>query len=134
MVPEPGNTERQQRHERTRRRGIVGGFGRGQAAQRTRAELFFLCALGEIAIDAVGEKRRDGRAGARQHADQEAQHRRARNGRCDLLDFFLAQFHAAELGHILRLGAFVSALQHRHQRLGEREGGHGEQQEADAIE
>src|SRR4051812_25071946 len=52
---------------------IVRAFGRSDAFDHAGAER--LAASGERLFDAIGNERRDGRARARQDADQEADHR-----------------------------------------------------------
>ena len=60
VVPEPGNAEREQRHQRAAGLGVVGALRRGHALDHAGAEL--LAAPRHRLLDAVGDERGDGRA------------------------------------------------------------------------
>ena len=71
-------SERQHRHERAGRGGVVGGFRSGDAGDRAMAE--FLRVFGELLLQRVGEEAGDDVRRARRQSDQEAENRcRARS-------------------------------------------------------
>ncbi len=125
----------QQGHEGAGGGCIVGRFRRGQTAQAALAELLLALLAGDVALGAVGHEGGDGGAGPRQHADEKAQHRGAGDGRGDLPDLLLAQLEAAELLHLpgFFLAVVLAGAQYRHQDLRQSKGGHGQQQEGEAV-
>ncbi len=125
----------QQGHEGAGGGGVVGRFRGGQTAQAALAELLPFALAGDVALGPIGHEGGDGGAGSRQHADEKAQHRGAGDGKRDFPDLFLAQLEAAELLHLpcLFLAVVLAGAQHRHQDLREGKGGHGQQQEGEAV-
>ena len=69
--------ERQHRHERAGRGGVVGGFRAGDAGDRTLAEFFRMPR--KLALERIGHEARDDVRRARDDADQESEHRAARD-------------------------------------------------------
>ena len=75
-----GDAEREHRHQRAVRGGVVGRFGRRHAVERALAEALRMPA--EALLDDIGDEGRDRRPGARQQADEEADERRRAGSPC----------------------------------------------------
>ena len=127
-----GNAQRQQRYQRRRHGGVVGGLGAGHAFNRTFfAKLGLVVALGQLFLGGVAQERRNLGAACRNAAKGRANHRAAQPRGDGALP--VARRHVNAAHGVARFDH--AALVHGGiQHLGHGKQAHGHQHDVDAVQ